>query len=153
VADPTIRKVKARSAPKYDPNAKFFTLWEMSLALEIQPASLSRWVRQWFDLGDAPITRGRKGTGFIIPGPYALVGRGWRMTKDSEARQAMLSVLPDDPKPWIITVGNVGVTCYTATEASQQVTKILTTDTDQGIPEAVKVFNVGEIPDPQPKKR
>jgi hypothetical protein len=132
----------------YDPDTKYTTMWAICKWAGVQPGTLSRWVNSWrLELGNPSIVRRGKGpgptTGFSIPVAYTLVAKGWTMTKDPEAREAMLSVLPADPQPWVVTVGKVGYTCYTAEEASQEVTRILT---GKGIPESVQVFHVGEVP-------
>lgn len=134
--------------PIYDPTMKYFTMWKISNWLGVQPGTLSRWVNSW-RLGRREgkvegvyIVKGKSG-GFNIPAPYALVAKGWTLTTDPHAREAMLVVLPTDPKPWVVVAGTIGYTCFTAEEASQKVTKVLT---GEGIPETVQVFHVGEVP-------
>lgn len=140
---------------KHDPDTVYVTAWEMSTILGLQPASLSRWLKEWRIGGVIPIRRQgpQERAGWSIPIVYALVGRGWLMTQEPEPREAMLNYLPLDPKPWIVTVGNQGVTCYTAEEASQEVTKVLTRIPHPYTQGVIQVFYVGEVPDAPTKHK
>lgn len=131
---------------------EYITMWEMSLDLGVQPATLSRWVKQWkLDLGtQPPINKSRgKGSGYNLPTTYTLVGRGWKMTTDRQVREVMLRLLPQDPKPFLVIVEDQvavrGTTHYDAEQASQEVAKSLTSG-GFGIGSSISVFHVGEPP-------
>jgi hypothetical protein len=140
------REKAKSSAPVYDPDTRYVTQWELAMLLRMQPASLSRWVKQWqMGLGIDPIVRTHGTTGYSIPINYVLVGRGWQQTKDEDSRQVLLQVLIENPKPWVVVVADQGVTCYTAEQASEVVQEILSRDE---VPGAIRVYYVGEVPDP-----
>jgi hypothetical protein len=124
-------------------------MWEMALGLEVQNGTLSRWVRQWMkdgpngDYSIKPADSRR--AGYSLPVAYALVGRGWKLSGDKRIREVMLRVLPSDPKPWLVVVGNRGITCYSGVQASEEVANILASE-EVGIPDRVTVFHLGDPP-------
>jgi len=124
-------------------------MWEMSRELDVQNGTLSRWVKQWkLDLSPLPPSQlgGKaRGSGYNLPTEYTLVGRGWKLTTDKRVRELMLRILPTDPKPFLVVVADVGIACYDAEQATQEVARILASEAI-GIPETVSVFHVGDPP-------
>lgn len=106
------------------------------------PVRILKWCKLWF--GELPEERlhGRS-RGYRIPLEYRYVARAWTLTENVQVRDVAQRVLLADPKPWVITVDNIGSTHYTHEDVLDRIgSLLLVVESKHGV---VSVLNVGPM--------
>lgn len=111
--------------PDQDRSTYLTTEQVAKLLGDVSAEQVHRWCRRWF----GPLPRGRrgKGLGYRLPLEYERVARVWRKVEDVQVREVAKRALLANPRNWVVVVGNVGSTHYSAIEAAnrvEQVTKL-----------------------------
>lgn len=93
----------------------YLTTDQLAKDLHINYRQVHRWCQQWY--GPLPPARRGKGMGYRLHPVMRRVARGWLQTQDPWMREAIRVSLTEIPRDWVVVVGKVATTHYTADEA------------------------------------
>lgn len=114
-----------------------WSTYELADYLDQHPQTVIRWCKQWFGELGKGFNVGRQ-QGYRIPWQYVYVGRLYVQTDCRPDREAVQPKLLSDPKDFVVRVDDAVYTCYSASEAAEQVVKMK---------RRACVFYVGEYPE------
>lgn len=119
----------------------YLTTAQLARELHLWPEQVYRWCVSWF--GGLPENRKGKGMGYRIPLHYRYVARAWLQTQDPELREQVRAAIDDDPKNFVLVVGNHTSTHYSVAEVQERMTQVLPlTERDNVV---LHVIHVGPI--------
>ena len=119
---------------------EYLTTVDLAKELKQDPKKIHRWCQRWY--GALPSLRRGKGMGYRIHPDMRRVARGWLQTEDDVVRDAMRTALVKEPRDWVVVVGKLASTHYTAAEALERVEKVLARSRNK--PRQVSVLYVGD---------